>query len=223
MHPRRQPVCAITGCEQAQQDRYLLDDLVGGGEQRWRDVEAERLRRLEVDDKLVFGRRLHRQIGGLFAFEDAIDIAGGEAIRFGLIDPVGDQPALSNIAAERIDRWQLVVGSGGNDRIALNFLCTGSNDDQAAIPSEREGRNGALNLVGTVRDDGVNSTPNDGATAWIAPNCATSIGLAGFRTTATRATRGATCLSNSSNFALRPNSTLMKPVALPPGRDRLAT
>ncbi len=45
----------------------------------------------------------------------------------------------------------------------------------------------------------VNSTPNDGATAWMAPNCATSNGLATFRTTATRATCGATCLSNSSH------------------------
>jgi len=38
---------------------------------------AERFRGLEVDDQLVLGRRLHRQVGGLLALEDAIDIAGG--------------------------------------------------------------------------------------------------------------------------------------------------
>ena len=36
-----------------------------------------RFRGLEVDDQLVLGRRLHRQVGGLLALEDAIDIAGG--------------------------------------------------------------------------------------------------------------------------------------------------
>ena len=34
---------------------------------------------LKVDYELIFGRRLHRQIGRLFALEDAIDIAGGPA------------------------------------------------------------------------------------------------------------------------------------------------
>ena len=39
-------------------------------------VEAERLGGLEVDHQLVFGRRLHRQIGWLLALEDAVDVAG---------------------------------------------------------------------------------------------------------------------------------------------------
>ena len=41
-----------------------------------RDVEAQRLGGLEVDDKLVLRRRLHRQVGGLFALKDAIDVTG---------------------------------------------------------------------------------------------------------------------------------------------------
>jgi hypothetical protein len=35
-----------------------------------------RLRGLEVDHQLIFGRRLHRQVGRLLALEDAIDLAG---------------------------------------------------------------------------------------------------------------------------------------------------
>src|SRR6267154_1061605 len=54
-----------------------FDHLVGAHEQRWRHVEAERLRRLEVDHQFVPGRCLHRQIRRLVAFEDAIYVAGG--------------------------------------------------------------------------------------------------------------------------------------------------
>jgi hypothetical protein len=42
-----------------------FDDLVGAGEDRWRDGEAERLRSLEINDQLEFGRLLDWQIGGL--------------------------------------------------------------------------------------------------------------------------------------------------------------
>jgi hypothetical protein len=54
----------------------LFDHLVGGGQQRLRHSEAERLAGLEVDHQLVLGRCLYREIGGLLALEDAIDISG---------------------------------------------------------------------------------------------------------------------------------------------------
>ena len=68
---------------------------------------------------------------------------------------------------------------------------------------------------------GLNSTPNDGATDWMAANCPTPAAMAGSRRTAARVTRGAISLSNSSHFALMPYSNRVKPVALPPGRARL--
>jgi hypothetical protein len=45
---------------------------------------------------------------------------------------------------------------------------------------------------------------------------------AGSRRTATRLTSGAISLSSSSHFALKSYSNSTKPVALPPGRDRLS-
>jgi hypothetical protein len=41
-----------------------------------------RLRRFEVDDQLVFGRRLHPQIGGLLALEDLAGIDAGLTLCF---------------------------------------------------------------------------------------------------------------------------------------------
>jgi hypothetical protein len=45
----------------------LLDYLVGGSQQRFRDGEAECFGGLEVDEQLVFRRKLHREIAWLFA------------------------------------------------------------------------------------------------------------------------------------------------------------
>ena len=58
-------------------DHPLLDHLVGGCQQRFWDGEAERLDGLEVDHQLEFGWHLHREVGGLLALEDAVDVAGG--------------------------------------------------------------------------------------------------------------------------------------------------
>src|SRR3954451_8589905 len=67
------------------------------------------------------------------------------------------------------------------------------------------------------------SNPSDGAADWMAPNCPIPDAMAGSRSTATRLTSGAICLSSSSHLPLRPYSNIRKPVALPPGRARLST
>ena len=51
-----------------------FNHLVGATEQRWRHGEAERLGGLEIDHKLKLGRLLDREIGGLLAAQDAIDV-----------------------------------------------------------------------------------------------------------------------------------------------------
>jgi hypothetical protein len=54
-----------------------FDHLVGDGGHRWRNIEAERLRGLEMDDQLEFSRLHHRQVGGLGAFESLAGINAG--------------------------------------------------------------------------------------------------------------------------------------------------
>jgi hypothetical protein len=45
----------------------LFDHLVGALKQWRRDSEAQRLGGLEIDDKLDFGRKFHRQVAGFGA------------------------------------------------------------------------------------------------------------------------------------------------------------
>src|SRR5215470_16871618 len=55
--------------------KELFDDFVGGGEQRRRHGQAERLGRLDVDNQLELGGLLHRQVGGFLAFKNATGVA----------------------------------------------------------------------------------------------------------------------------------------------------
>jgi predicted nucleic acid-binding protein len=54
-------------------------------------LEAERLGGLQIHHQLEFGRLLDRQIGGLGALQDAIDIGGRAAEQVVLIDAAGHQ------------------------------------------------------------------------------------------------------------------------------------
>ena len=57
-----------------QQNLCLFDHLVGEHEQSWRNLEAECLGCLEIDNELIFGGCLHRKLTRLFASQNAINI-----------------------------------------------------------------------------------------------------------------------------------------------------
>src|SRR2546429_257091 len=82
------------------------------GAQSRRYFEAGRLRSLEVDPQLVLSRRLHRQIGGPLALENAVDVAGRPTVLVDVkrIRPVGHQAAASNEKPGGVDRGQPVLG-----------------------------------------------------------------------------------------------------------------
>src|SRR5262249_55852148 len=94
--------------------------------------------------------------------------------------------------------------------------------DQAEIGPTRERRDDTRSISPTSRKGSdFNSTPNDGATLWIAANCDER--FRGSCRTATCVMLGAISLSNSNHCALVPYSPVLKPVALLPGRAKFST
>src|SRR5215472_4406254 len=90
----------------SQQHSCSFDHLVGAGDQRWWQVEAERLGCLEIDRQLDPGRELDRQISGLGALENPVDIAGPTPIALSLVDAVGCKQAGLDISAFGADGRQ---------------------------------------------------------------------------------------------------------------------
>src|SRR4029453_140879 len=98
----------------------LLDHLVGRGKQRLRNGQAERLCGLEIDNQLILGRRLHRQVGWLLPLEDAVDVAGGTPDRIVRIRPVRNQATIYGPITIRINRRQFVAGGETDDELAMS-------------------------------------------------------------------------------------------------------
>ena len=84
--------------------------LVGASDQRGRHVEAKGLGGPQINDKFVFGRRLHGKVGRLLALEDAVDVAGRAPALFEVVRPVGDQAAGGDVKAFIVDGGQVVLG-----------------------------------------------------------------------------------------------------------------
>src|SRR5262245_18130986 len=144
-----------------------LDHLVGAGEQLSRHLKVKQLRGLEVDDELVLGRRLHRQVGGLLALEDTVDIAGCVPVLVGPIGSIGDQAAGGGKEAFVVDRRQLVARRQHDDQIVMKKRHPTRRQDQTAIWSvPKASTERSISLTSRMLT-GLTSTLSDGATAWI--------------------------------------------------------
>ena len=95
--------------------------------------------------------------------------------------------------------------------------------DQTTIRSACKFGDRSLYHFASRPPSGVNSTPNDGATDWMAANWPTLEVTVGSRMTPTRVMRGEISFRSSSHFVPMPYSKFGNPVMLPPGFPRLET
>jgi hypothetical protein len=84
----------------------LLDDLVGTGEDRRRDIESKRLRSPEIDHQLKFARKLNGQIGRLGTIKNFDDIGGRMTKVLSVIDTITNQAASIDVATEAVNDGQ---------------------------------------------------------------------------------------------------------------------
>src|SRR5262249_57080297 len=129
----------------------------GGG-----DGEAECLGSREVDAQLVLGRGLHREVGGLLALENAMDVAGGGTELIEESRPITDETADLDKQTGVIDCGQSVPSGQSNDQITTGCRRRTSRDNEAAIRALRECGDGTLDLVGIPHVDRTHLEPQRG-------------------------------------------------------------
>src|SRR5215469_8468116 len=89
--------------------KHSLDDLVGAGEDRRRDRQAERLRGLQIDNQFEPSRLLHGQVRRLFALQDTSGVSADLSKGEGDTSPVTEQAAGRGKFWPVIDRGDAVV------------------------------------------------------------------------------------------------------------------
>ena len=100
----------------------------------------------------IFGRLLHRQVGGLFALEDAIDIAGRAAPQVDLIRAIGNEPAVAGKVPIRIDRGQPVPRRQRMDSEMVGDRI-GMRENQQSGTGSRKRDDRALDLAAVLHID----------------------------------------------------------------------
>src|SRR5262249_15092731 len=71
------PAATALSAPTHQQIIFLFNHLVRSGEQRWRNFEAERLRRRQIHNELKVGRLLDWNVGGLYPAQNSFFERGG--------------------------------------------------------------------------------------------------------------------------------------------------
>src|SRR2546425_1551714 len=88
----------------------LLEHLISSAQNRLRNRETQRLRGLEIDGELEGGRTFDRQVAGLGALQDPINVARGAPEHRVDVGAIGHEAAILHVILELVDRGQAIFG-----------------------------------------------------------------------------------------------------------------
>src|SRR5499427_448413 len=117
----------------SQQHSCSFNHLVGQGDQRWREFEAVRLRRLEVEHHLELGWLQDREVCWFFALKDAAGIDADLTIHVQNIDSVTHQLAHFDIFSDAIHGRNRVT------RRQRDYLLASARKAGTPLPQSGEG------------------------------------------------------------------------------------
>ena len=120
------------------------------------DRQAERLGGLEVDHQLKLGGLLDRQVTGLGALEDLVDVPSGVTRELPEVGAVGDQSPSFNERPRLIYPGKPMLQGKCSDTRPLGIVSSAPEYDHRIGPVTFRLHKGLFNLVGTRGVDGLN-------------------------------------------------------------------
>src|SRR5262245_2073900 len=125
----------------------LFDHLVGKREHLVRNIDAERIRGLEVDHQLEFGRLHDRQVGNLFPLQNPAGVDTDLTVGVGKIGSVTNETTSHSEFALHVNRGHCMSRCQRDDLIALADEERIAGDDECTNPLLHKRCEGGIDLA----------------------------------------------------------------------------